>query len=124
MKKILIFIVIIICHGLITVVANNNEPYSYMDVDSIPKFTFNQMTAIDYIENRLIKPDSLKQSGYALISIVINKNGDVVNPIIRGNVLNVIQEQLIFILKTMPKWKPGKYNNMEVDVRLYFKITF
>ena len=50
-----------------------SEPYSYIDVDTIPRFCHNGQGVIEYINNRLQIIDSIKSHQKAIVMVIIKK---------------------------------------------------
>ncbi|RQO31062.1 hypothetical protein DBR32_10175 [Taibaiella sp. KBW10] len=84
---------------------------------------------IQYLSKNLQYPaEALKNQveGKIYMSFVVNEDGSLSNiEILRGKDLgNGLPEEAIRLIKSMPKWKPGKQNGVNVRVYYSLPVTF
>ena len=100
----------------------SNEPVRY--VPQMPQFA-GDMDA--YIGSHLKYPDAAREtniSGTALIEFVVNEDGSVSNASIVRNPGGGCGEEALRMVRSMPKWKPGKQNGVAVKVLFTLPIRF
>ena len=103
---------------------SKSEPYSYIDVDKIPKFNYEELNVVDYISKNLNIPDSIKSTGQALIYMTITKTGEISNVRIPINSHKNYDKEIRHVINSMPKWIPGLLDNKPVDVIIFFEIRY
>jgi len=102
--------------------------FLYIDVDLLPKLTVNDYGTIDnYIHSNLRFPIIFNESaisGVVYASFVVTKDGNIE----RIRILNSFEEHLdnevIRVLQSMPKWIPGIKNDKAVHTRLILPFVF
>ena len=84
----------------------------YTHVDQMPEPGLD-LTA--FVIKNLHCADSLKQDiGTVMVRFVVNEDGSLSNfQVMKGK---EIQSELLRVINTMPKWKPGKRNGVPVKV--------
>lgn len=63
-------------------------------------------------------------TGRVIVSFVVNKDGDVVNPEILKGIGDGCDEEALRVIKSLPKWKPGKQNGRSASVKFTVPINF
>jgi protein TonB len=70
-------------------------------------------------------PDNTEDvQGTVLISFVVLKNGNLSEVKIEKSLYPLFDAEALRVVKSMPKWVPGKIGNKEVDVKVYFPVDF
>ena len=101
----------------------------FMTVDSMPEFTAfsgkNSQERIDnFITSNFQFPTDDDCFGRVIVRVVVEPDGSLTNyHIVYGaGLCRGFDEEVIRVIKLMPKWKPGKLNNK--PVRVYSNIIF
>ncbi|MBN9301479.1 MAG: hypothetical protein BGO84_04285 [Dysgonomonas sp. 37-18] len=102
----------------------------YVTVDKMPEFPGGLNAQQRFIGQNLKYPVEAQEKGVegrVIVRYVIRSTGDITNiEVIRG-VYPSLDEEVVRIVKAMPKWIPGKQNGKAVDVYytlpLIFKIS-
>ena len=55
---------------------------------------------------------------------VVNKDGSIVDPVVVRSVDPYLDKEALRVIKTMPKWKPGKQRGKAVRVKYTVPVTF
>ncbi len=84
---------------------------------------------VKYVTNRVIYPEDArakKITGTVHVEFVITATGEVTKvAIVKGHGLYPsIDEEVIRVIKNMPKWEPGKNNGVPVSVKKMIPIKF
>ena len=132
MKTSVVFFLIIFNSFIVSAQNNCSDtpPYSdsiilYIDVDEMPKFqSIKYNTVLDYIYSNIEYPNEADVTGSVIVSFVVTKCGKIVNVQIEKELYKECDDEVKRVLLSMPKWKPGKKNNIEVDTRLFLPIYF
>lgn len=94
-----------------------------LDVLPSPEYGFEKFYA--YFHNNYIDAAKIEDhEGRVFISFVVEKDGSLSNFEVVRNTFNANEEEVIRILKTGPKWIPGKANNQIVRSTYNLPITF
>jgi periplasmic protein TonB len=102
-----------------------NQTYSV--VDEMPQFPGGEAEMMKYIQKNLKYPSLEKDtnvSGTIYIQFVVDKTGTIKNPKIFKGISPSLDEEALRVVRSMPKWKPGKLKGSAVDVlyTLPFKV--
>ncbi|SEJ17666.1 TonB family C-terminal domain-containing protein [Dyadobacter koreensis] len=94
-----------------------------------PEFPGGHEAMLAYIQKNLKYPEEamgVTMDGIALISFVVNKNGDVRQPRLVKEIGYGIDEEAIRVVLNMPKWEPARQNgkpvSMEYTLSIHFKV--
>ncbi len=102
----------------------SEEPYTA--VQEMPQYPGGEAALLQYIHNNLKYPvsDNSRVEGKVYIRVAISENGDVENPTIMRSLDPYCDKEAIRVIKSMPKWIPGKQNGVNVPVYYIIPITF
>ncbi len=112
-------------NGHTNVVANNTEslkPLVY--VEQMPQFDGDKDA---YLQKNLRYPDAARENGIdgrVVVQYVINEDGSVSDVTLVKGIGGGCDEEAVRVVKTMPKWKPGKQNGKPVKVLFTLPIKF
>ena len=62
--------------------------------------------------------------GKVIVQFVVNKDGSIVDPVVVRSVDPYLDKEALRVIKTMPKWKPGKQRGKPVRVSYTVPINF
>ena len=96
-------------------------------VDQKPQFPGGKKTLYKYLNLSLQYPDSAQKAekeGHVIVAFIIDRTGKVKNPQIISGVNKAFNEEVIRVVKNLPKWKPGVHNGEKVNVKYRIPITF
>lgn len=105
--------------------------YVYEIVEDQPQFIGGVVAMLEYLkENKEYPQEALENNtqGKAYIAFIIERDGTVSN-VKNGAPLNRITDQLLLeeairVVKSMPKWKPGRQRGKAVRVKYTVPINF
>ena len=99
----------------------------YQIVEEMPKFPGGEAELFHYISKNIHYPQEAKEKGIqgrVFIGFVIEKDGSVSNIRNLRGVDSELDAEAIRVVKSMPKWKPGKQNGEFVRVSYQIPIFF
>ncbi|TCD12102.1 energy transducer TonB [Pedobacter frigidisoli] len=97
------------------------------EVDIMPEFPGGMTALRKYISNNLQYPDEAQEnevSGTVYAKFVITKDGSVANIEIERKLGYGCDQEVIRILRRMPKWSPGKLKGKAVNYLYRMPIRF
>jgi TonB family protein len=95
--------------------------------DVMPEFKGGTQGLMSFLASEVKYPEQAKlnnESGMVYISFVINSKGKVINPEILRGVSELLDQETIRVVSTMPDWTPGKNDNKNVNVKMVLPIKF
>ncbi len=108
-------------------VKGDDEDRVYDVVDVMPSFPGGQTALFRYLQNTVRYPTTAikyKASGRVLVSFVVNTDGSVGNVKVERHAHPDLDEEAVNVVKSMPRWNPGKLNGKPVRVKYTLPITF
>ena len=109
-----------------TVVSQSNQNL-YDQVEQMPEFPGGMPAMIDFLQTNLKYPeDAIKQkvSGRVMVMFVVETDGSLSNVRVARKVFPSLDAEAVRVVKTMPKWKPGKENGRPVRVNFTLPVVF
>ncbi|WP_314714470.1 energy transducer TonB [Segatella salivae] len=96
-------------------------------VEVMPQFPGGQIAMMKYImENIKYPKQAMKEGiqGRVAVSFIVEKDGSIsdVRPIL--SVHPLLNKEAVRVVKSMPKWTPGKQNGKPVRVRFNVPVMF
>jgi protein TonB len=107
-----------------TVIADNKPAMPHVWVEQMPVFEGDLNT---FLSRNLRYPDAARENGIegrVIIKFVVNEDGSVSNAMVERGIGGGCDEEALRIIRSMPKWKPGKQNGMPVKVFFTQAIKF
>lgn len=131
MKKLILMSVMIACCFLTanaqkTVVSQNNQKvYEHSEV--MPEYPGGMSAMVEFLSKNVKYPkDAAKQKveGRVLVWFVVETDGSLTDVKVAKKVFPSLDAEAVRVVKTMPKWTPGKHNDQPVRVRFALPIVF
>lgn len=96
-----------------------------METDTMPIYKGGYMALLSYINNTLIYPQIYNEAsiqGRVICQLIIEKDGTISSvKVIRG-IDKYLDEEVVRVVKSMPKWLPGKRRGDAVRVEYYLPV--
>jgi len=105
----------------------NNNFVFHGWVEVMPAFPGGESEMMKFLGNNLKYPERAKDAeaqGTVLISFVVDKEGQISNPVIKRGIGFGCEEEAIRVIQKMPTWSPGKMNGQTVNVEYVLPIRF
>ncbi|MBL7894855.1 MAG: energy transducer TonB [Bacteroidia bacterium] len=111
------------------VIYTESEDEIFTVVEEMPEFPGGSMNMKKYIQSNLVYPPSATKeriSGKSFVKFVVNKDGTIGSvQIIKGlSGCKECDDEAVRVVKSMPKWTPGKQSGKPVSVYYNIPITF
>ena len=103
----------------------NNMVYDVVEV--MPQYPGGQTAMLKYImENIKYPKQAMKEGiqGRVTVSFIVEKDGRVSNVRLLRSVQSALDKEAVRVVKSMPKWTPGKQNGKPVRVRFNLPVMF
>lgn len=109
-----------------TVVSQSNQNV-YDAVEQMPEFPGGMPAMIEYLQTNLKYPkDAIKQQvgGRVMVMFVVETDGSLSNVRVARKVFHSLDTEAVRVVKSMPKWKPGKEKGRLVRVNYTLPVVF
>ncbi len=104
------------------------EDVIFYVVESMPEFPGGTQAMYKYIGENLKYPVIAQENGIqgkVICQFTINKDGSLVDiEVVRSAGDASLDKEAMRVIKSMPKWKPGKQRNQPVRVKFTLPVTF
>ena len=80
-----------------------------------------------YLAENTHYPEETKEKGVqgrAVVSFVVEKDGSITNVKVLKSLDPLLDKEAVRVVKTMPKWIPGKQSLVPVRVRYVLPVSF
>lgn len=103
----------------------NNMVYDVVEV--MPQYPGGQIAMLKYIMENIKYPKQIMEEGIqgrVTVRFIVEKDGSIsdVKPIL--SVHPLLDKEAVRVVKSMPKWTPGKHNGKPVRVRFNLPVMF
>ena len=108
-------------------IVEEDDEEVFMVVENMPEFPGGDLGLMKYIQKNVKYPPIAKEyniTGKVFISFVVDKSGSVTNvKVVRGVDKN-LDAEAVRVIKSLPKYKPGKQRGKAVKVMFTVPINF
>ena len=122
-------------HGVIKITTKKENKESipvkekliFQIADKMPEFPGGMKECMKFINQNTRYPIEAHRNGIhgrVLVSFVISEKGDIESPHIFRSVDPLLDAEALRVIKSMPKWKPGKQKGKAVNVRFTLPVIF
>ena len=109
-------------------VEEEEEEVVFVVVESMPEFPGGQQALFKYLSENVKYPVIAQENGIqgrVICQFVVNKDGSIVDvEVVRSGGDASLDKEAIRVLKSMPKWKPGKKRGKPVRVKYTVPVNF
>ena len=129
MKYLYLFPIVAICMIACTQSSQSNatEYISYEAVEEKPEYPGGMGELSTFLGRNLRYPVVCQENGIqgkVIVQFVVNKEGSVEDVAVATGVDPYLDAEALRVVKMMPKWKPGKHEGKEVNVKCTIPIGF
>ena len=104
------------------------EEVIFVVVESMPEFPGGQQALFKYLSENVKYPVIAQENGIqgrVICQFVVNKDGSIVDiEVIRSGGDPSLDKEAVRVIKSMPKWKPGKQRGKAVRVKYTVPVNF
>ena len=109
-------------------VEEEEEDVIFQVVESMPEFPGGQPALFKYLAENVKYPVIAQENGIqgrVICQFVVNKDGSIVDVVaVRSSGEASLDKEAIRVIKSMPKWKPGKQRGKPVRVKYTVPVNF
>ena len=109
-------------------VEEEEEEVVFVVVESMPEFPGGQQALFKYLSENVKYPVIAQENGIqgrVICQFVVNKDGSIVDvEVVRSGGDPSLDKEAIRVIKSMPKWKPGKQRGKPVRVKYTVPVNF
>ena len=109
-------------------VVEEEEEVVFVVVESMPEFPGGQQALFKYLSENVKYPVIAQENGIqgrVICQFVVNKDGSIVDvEVVRSGGDASLDKEAVRVIKTMPKWKPGKQRGKPVRVKYTVPVNF
>ncbi|MBF9255252.1 energy transducer TonB [Pontibacter sp. 172403-2] len=105
--------------------AVEEKPYTY--VEQMPEFPGGESEMLKYLGKNIRYPAAAQRAGVeglVVLSFVVSKTGEISDIQVLKKLGAGTDEEAVRVVKSMPKWTPGKQNGRTVPVRYTLPVRF
>lgn len=103
------------------------EAEIFMVVEEMPEFPGGMAECLKFLGKNIKYPTIAQENcvqGRVIVQFVVNQDGSIVDPVVVRSVDPYLDKEALRVIKTMPKWKPGKQRGKAVRVKYTVPVTF
>jgi protein TonB len=108
-------------------VVEEEKPEIFTFVEEMPSFPGGDQALLKFFSDNIVYPEIAKRAGVegrVFLTFVVGKDGGISDVQVAKGIGAGCEEEAIRVLKTMPRWNPGKQNGNPVHVRISLPIVF
>ena len=64
------------------------------------------------------------EQGRVIVSFIVRKDGTLDGVTVVKSVASLLDQEAVRVVKSMPKWEPGRHRGEAVNVRYVLPVTF
>jgi len=99
----------------------------FVEPDEMPEFPGGSDALRQFIASNLHYPYAAQKDGIqgkVFVSFVVNQDGSISNIVVSKGVHNLLDEEAVRVIKSMPRWIPGILNGKPIKVSYTIPINF
>lgn len=103
------------------------EQQIFQVVEEMPEFPGGMAECLKFLGKNIKYPTISQENGVqgkVIVQFVVNRDGSIVDPVVVRSVDPYLDKEALRVIKTMPKWKPGKQRGKPVRVKYTVPVTF
>lgn len=105
----------------------NEEDMIYQVVEEMPEFPGGMSALMEYIKTNIRYPETSRKNGVqgrVIVRFVVTKDGSIEQARVVRNINSELDEEALRVIRSMPRWKPGKQDGKEKNVEFTVPVTF
>lgn len=107
--------------------SSNEAVFEFETVEQPPMFPGGENAMLSYLISKIRYPQDASEKkieGRVLVSFIVEEDGSITNAYAIHSVDPQLDHESVRLIKSMPKWIPGKHNGQNVRVRHQLPINF
>lgn len=125
MKKLVLLLLLISCYFVAPAQQVQREIFTV--VEEMPQFPGGNPALFRYLKKNIKYPRKAKKEkteGQAVVKFIVEPDGTVSSPSILSKVGDGCEEELLRVVRKMPRWNPGRQNGAFVAVYYTLPVSF
>ena len=113
--------------GPVMAAEEGDEGEVFQVVEQMPEFPGGMDKLMEYLSKNIKYPSIAQENniqGRVIVEFVVNKDGSIVEPKVMRSVDTSLDNEAMRVIKSMPKWNPGKWKGEPVTVYITLPIYF
>lgn len=113
--------------GPVMAAEEGDEGEVFQVVEQMPEFPGGMDKLMEYLSKNIKYPSIAQENniqGRVIVEFVVNKDGSIVEPKVMRSVDTSLDNEAMRVIKSMPKWNPGKQRGKAVRVRYTVPVFF
>ena len=105
----------------------DDEPVSIAMVEQKPEFPGGEAEMYKWLSNNIVYPSAASEEGVqgrVVVEFVVGKDGSINNARVVRSRHPALDKEALRVVKSMPKWMPGRNNGQPVKVTYTLPVTF
>lgn len=105
----------------------DNIVYTTANVQQQPEFPGGEAAMYKWLSDHIVYPATAAEegvSGKVIVEFVVSKTGEIENIKALRGPHKALEAEAIRVVKSMPKWNPGRNNGQPVKVTFVLPVTF
>lgn len=106
---------------------DKNAIYPLISIDKQPEFKGGNKEFQNFISVNLVYPEICKEnliSGYVVVQFIVDKNGKTKDVVVKNKVHQLLADEAIRLIRSLPDWTPGEKGGEKVNVSITVPIKF
>ena len=106
---------------------NDSDQHVFDTAEQMPSFPGGNQALVSYLCRNIIYPVRAEIKGIqgrVLVSFIVEDNGKITNASVKKSVDPYLDKEALRVVKSMPKWIPGKINGKNVRVCYTIPVGF
>lgn len=116
--------VILVCALMLPLVALAQDVTVYRSVEQMPQFPGGEAALMKYIQSHLQYPEGTDVEGKVVVQFVVHSDGSIGEVKIVRSVETALDNEAVRVIKSLPKFTPGRQNGKAVAVWYTLPVTF
>ncbi len=99
----------------------------FVVVESMPEYPGGETELYKYLGNSINYPEQARNlglQGKVYVTFVVERDGSIANPKVLRDIGGGCGEEALRVVRSMPKWKPGKQHGKNVRVQYNLPVLF
>ena len=98
--------------------------YRSVEVEQMPQFPGGEAALEEYIQSHLQYPEGTDNQGIVVVQFVVKADGSIGEVKVLRRADEALNEEAVRVVKSLPKFTPGRQNGQAVSVWYTFPVSF
>ncbi|MBF1529557.1 MAG: energy transducer TonB [Prevotella salivae] len=125
--KVALMMLVLLFSFMTSTAQTKKNDMEYCIVEMMPQYPGGLAAMLKYIRENIKYPEQAMKEriqGRVTVSFIIEKDGSISDVKAVRSVHPLLDKEAVRVVKSMPKWSPGKHNGKPVRVRFNLPVMF